>query len=358
LRLLPLLSLFLISTLLSVLRAQDGFFPVIGGLPADSGFALGAGYQKQRLAGGVADFRAFAIGSVKQYEHLEFRLDAPRLADERFFAEFSTRYRNYPQENFWGLGPEIDESRRANFRLEDVLITGAGGFRPLKRLRVGAMAGYLRANAGPGKDKATLSVERLFTPEDVPGLIEQPDYSLFGAFADFDSRDSISDPRAGGFYQARWTSFDDSDFDRFSFRRYEVELQQFIPTHAKRGTFATRALVSLIDTGPGQEVPFFMQQTAGGSSTLRGYRQDRFRDKNRLIFNLEYRWEVMQLFDLVAFGDAGRVFSRRGNIGLNDMRGSVGAGGRFKFRERVWLGLDIGYSTEGVRLWLRGSNIF
>jgi outer membrane protein assembly factor BamA len=220
------------------------------------------------------------------------------------------------------------------------------------------MAGYLRANTGPGKDKSTLTVERLFTPTEVPGLIQQPDYSLFGAFADFDSRDSTSDPRAGGFYQARWTSFDDRDFDRFSFRRYELELQHFFPTHGKRGTVATRGLVSLIDTSPGQEVPFFMQQAVGGSNSLRGYRQDRFRDKNLLLFNLEYRWEVMELFDLVAFGDGGRVFSRRSDIGLDDMRGSVGLGGRVKFRERVWLGLDVGYSTEGVRIWLRGSNIF
>jgi outer membrane protein assembly factor BamA len=114
----------------------------------------------------------------------------------------------------------------------------------------------------------------------------------------------------------------------------------------------------LIDTSPGQEVPFFMQQAVGGSNSLRGYRQDRFRDKNLLLFNLEYRWEVMELFDLVAFGDGGRVFSRRSDIGLDDMRGSVGLGGRVKFRERVWLGLDVGYSTEGVRIWLRGSNIF
>jgi len=352
-----LLLLFLACTLLSPLPGQDGFFPVIGGLPADSGFALGAGYQKERLAGGVADFRAFAIGSVKKYEHLELRLDAPRLSSERLFAEFATRYRNYPQENFWGLGPDIDESRRANFRLEDLLVSGAGGFRPLKRLRIGATAGYLRANAGPGKDKATLSIERLFTPEQVPGLVAQPDYSLFGAFADFDSRDIASDPRAGGFYQARWTYFDDRDFNRFSFRRYEIELQQFFPTHEKRGTFATRGLVSLIDTSPGQEVPFFMQQTVGGSNTLRGYRQDRFRDKNRLLFNLEYRWEVMEYLDLVGFGDAGRVFSGRGDLSLDGMRGSVGIGGRVKFKERVWLGLDIGYSREGVRIWLRGSNI-
>ncbi len=357
---LPLLLVlwFLLCSLLSPLPAQDGFFPVIGGLPADSGFALGAGYQKQRLARGVLDFRAHATGSVKLYEHLELHLDAPRLAEERFFAEFSTRYRNYPQENFWGLGPEVDESRRTNFRLEDLLITGAGGFRPLKRLRIGAMAGYLRANAGPGKDKATLSVERLFTPAEVPGLVEQPDYSLFGAFADFDSRDSKSDPRAGGFYQARWTYFDDRDFNRFSFHRYEIELQHFLPTHAKRGAFATRGLLSLTGTSPGQGVPFFMQQTVGGNSDLRGYRQYRFRDKNRLVFNLEYRWEVMQYFDLVAFGDAGRVFSRRSDVGLDDLRGSVGVGGRFKFRERVWLGLDVAHSTEGVRLWLRGSNIF
>jgi hypothetical protein len=133
------------------------------------------GYDQEKFANEILDLRLEAIGSVKKYEQLDLRWAAPRLANERIFIEFHTRYRNYPQENFWGLGNDIGEGRRGNFRLEDVLVSGEGGFRPLPRLRVGASAGYLRVNSGPGTDKAFLSIEQLFTPEEVPALLSQPD---------------------------------------------------------------------------------------------------------------------------------------------------------------------------------------
>ena len=349
----------LIFCVVSPLFGQKrGFRPIIGTLPADSGFALGVGYDQEKFANGILDLRLEAIGSVKKYEQLDLRLAAPRLANERLFVEFHTRYRNYPEENFWGLGNDIGEGRRVNFRLEDWLVSGAGGFRPLPRLRVGATAGYLRVNTGPGKDNAFLSIEQLFTPDEVPALVNQPDYSLYGAFADYDSRDRPADPRAGGFYQARLTYYDDRNLQRHSFTRFDLELQQFLPVYQKRGTVAMRGLLNLTDAGVGQTVPFFMQPTAGGSNDLRGYHQYRFRDENRLIFNLEYRWEANPYVDLVAFGDAGRAFGLGDGVKLGNLRGSIGVGGRVKFRERVWLGVDVGYSHEGIRLWLRGSQMF
>ena len=340
------------------LFGQGGFRPVIGELPADSGFALGVGYRKEQLSGGAVDIDAKAILSVKRYEHLELQVKLPRLANRRFFAEFGAQYRNYPEENFWGLGPNSDEGLRTNFRLEDVTISGSGGYRPIDQIRIGATTGYLQANTGPGKDSGSPTVEHFFSPAQVPGLARQPDYLFTGAFVEFNSLDVPHDPREGGFYQFRWTNYDDRDFDAFSFRRYELTLHRFFPVFRKRGTVAARGLLSLTDTSPGQQIPFFMQQTVGGSADVRGYGQYRFRDANRVVFNLEYRWAMVEFFDLVAFGDAGKVFSRRDEFGLDDLRGSLGVGGRLKFRGRVLLGFDLGYSPEGLRFWLRGSHTF
>lgn len=101
-----------------------------------------------------------------------------------------------------------------------------------------------------------------------------------------------------------------------------------------------------------------MQPTLGGSNDLRGFHQYRFRDRNRFVLNAEYRWETASFLDLVAFVDGGRVFSRPSAFGLRDMRGSLGGGARIKFRGRVLIGLDLGYSSEGVRLWVRRSHMF
>lgn len=340
-----------------LLAQEDGLSPVIGGLPFDSGFALGLRYRKYRLASGPVDFRALVIGSVKKYEYLEIEFDLPRLWNERLFARLATTYRNYPEEDLWGLGPESEKSRRSNFRLEDINYTGTFGLRPRRWVRVGVTGGLLDVNTGPGKDKDSPSVEQRFTPMEVPALDQQPDYWHMGAFAQVDYRDEPSDPRSGGNYEFRWAYYDDRDFGRFSFRRYEVELKQFFPV-SQKGAIAARGLSSLTDTSPGHQVPFFLQRTVGGGNDLRGFHQYRFRDKNILVFNLEYRWRVIPYLDLVAFGDAGRVFPRRSDFGLNDLEGSFGLGGRLKFRESVFLGMDLGVGREGLRVWFRGGHTF
>jgi hypothetical protein len=114
----------------------------------------------------------------------------------------------------------------------------------------------------------------------------------------------------------------------------------------------------LTGKSPGRQVPFFMQPTAGGGADMRGYHQYRFRDENSLVANLEYRWRVQEMFHAVMFTDAGRVFSRPGQIGFSGLHGSAGVGGRFKLGESLLFGIDIGWSPEGPRFWFRGAHAF
>lgn len=347
-----------ILTIPWLLAAQDGFSPIIGGLPFDSGVALGLEYNKPRVVGDFLDFRAKAIGSVKKYEFLEAGIAAPRLAGRFLFAEAQVRYRNYPEEDFWGLGARSSRNSRTTFRLEDIDYRATLGVRPKPWLEIGTTGGILNTNSGPGKDQEWPSIEQRFTQGEAPALNRQPHYIHAGAGFRVDYRDEPADPRRGGFYQLRWTAFHDRRFDHFHFRRYDVDLRQFAPTPWRPDTVAVRAQAILSDKGTGQQVPFFMQPTAGGGSDLRGYRQYRFRDENALVFNVEYRWRIREILQLVNFADAGRVFSRPGQIGLSGLRGSVGFGGRVRIGESLVLGIDVGWSPEGPRLWLRGAHTF
>jgi hypothetical protein len=80
--------------------AQDGVRPVLGGLPYDSGLAIGVEYRKSSLLSSPLDARLKAIGSTKSYEFLEGALRWPRIARSPLFGEVATRYRNYPEEDF------------------------------------------------------------------------------------------------------------------------------------------------------------------------------------------------------------------------------------------------------------------
>lgn len=336
----------------------DGFWPVIGGLPFDSGFALGVQYRNASLFDGQAQFRARAVVSVRRYEHGELWFSLPHLAGDRIFAELTLRYRNYPEENFWGIGPKTPRAAESNYRLEDFRYGATVGLRPRRWLQLGAAAGMTRVNAGPGQDRHSPSIEQRFAPAAVPALEQQPDYYDAGLFARVDYRNREESPSAGGLYEARFSWFGDRELARYSFRRYTIDLRQFFPARATGGVIALRGLAWFSETRPGQQVPFYLLATAGGGNDLRGFRQYRFRDRHALILNAEYRHPVHRYVDVVGFADAGRVSSRREELGLSGFEASAGFGSRVKFRGRMLVGIDFGFSREGFRWWIRSAELF
>ncbi len=345
-------------TLAGMLPAEDGFHPVLGGTPYDSGLALGVEYRKERLAKGMVDVRAKGVGSWKLYELAEASIGLPRLAGGMLFAEVLGRYRNYPEEDFWGLGHKSGRERRTTYRVEDAGGTGIFGVRPRKWLEAGASVGWLAVNAGPGKDDNWPSIEERFLPPEVPALDQQADYRLAGGFVRADYRDEKVDTKRGGFYEFRFTKYSDRELHRYSFQRFETDVRQFFSITQRQDTIALRAAAVFTTARAGQQVPFFLQPTVGGGGDLRGYKQYRFRDENALALNAEYRWRIWSIVQLVGFADAARVFPEPGRITVSGMRGSVGIGGRIKLGEGMVLGVDLGWSPDGARVWFRGSQSY
>ena len=108
----------------------------------------------------------------------------------------------------------------------------------------------------------------------------------------------------------------------------------------------------------GNRLPFYMQPTLGGTSDLRGYQRYRFYDNNSFVMNAEYRWEIFTLLDAAVFADAGKVFHRDGDFGLEHLESDAGFGFRFKTRHNVAFRIDTAFSHEGYGLWLTFDHIF
>ena len=292
------------------------------------------------------------------YQKYEMSVEAPQLANQHLFLAFNFRQRNFPQEDFFGIGSDSVEEDRTNFRLEDTQYSASAGVRPVKELAVGVRIGILNTNTASGTDNRFPSIERLFNATTAPGLDRQPDYRQVGAFAQYDDRDEPLNPRSGGFYRVEGAYYDDRDFASYSFRRWDVEVQRYFPFFNERRVFAARSRLQLTDTNSGQLVPFFLLPTLGGSEDLRGFRESRFRDKHSLVFNLEYRWEAFSGLDLAVFGDAGNVFEQVDDIKLDKLETSYGVGFRFNASKSVFLRMDIGFSREGPRTFLKFNHVF
>jgi outer membrane protein assembly factor BamA len=335
-----------------------GLRPRLGGLSTGSGFAFGIQFDRVQMLQNQVDFSLQAAASRREYQLYQSKIDLPRLAGERVFISATAAHRAMPQEDYFGLGARSSSAARSNYLHEDSLYSLGGGVRPLPWLRAGADIGWLQLNVGSGTDPRFATTERVFTDANTPGLDRQPDFLKAQWWAAIDTRDSAGNPRSGGYYGATYTTYADRSFDEFGFARFQTELQQYVPFSAGHRVIAMRFRAAFDDPKQGQRVPFYLQQTLGGSNDLRGFREFRFRDKNLMVSNLEYRWEAFSGLDMALFADAGKVFGSLDDLNLNNLETSYGLGFRFNTEKNVFWRIDIARSREGTRAFIKFENIF
>ena len=82
-------------------------------------------------------------------------------------------------------------------------------------------------------------------------------------------------------------------------------------------------------TGDLGEIPFVDLPRLGGSTFLRGYDRDRFRDKIATLYTVEYNYPMAGNLSAFIFTDAGRVYEDYDNVtdqGFEDLHVGFGGG--------------------------------
>ena len=103
---------------------------------------------------------------------------------------------------------------------------------------------------------------------------------------------------------------------------------QLIPILRANWVIALRGLATVTDLEESGSVPYFLLPALGGGSTLRGYPDFRFRDRNRLLMTAELRWTPARFLDMAIFYDTGKVAARRADLDFQDLKESYGIGMR------------------------------
>lgn len=341
-------------------RFSNGFYglrPKLGGMVTGGGFAFGPEYYRGDLLNSKLTARASAQLSTRFYQKYEAELLAPDLASGRLALNAIASYRNYRSVQYHGRGPDSPRTR-ANYLLEDTTIDGIASYRPGRWMRFGASLGGLWVNVGPGRDSRFVSADRVFTPEQAPGIDRQTNFVRYGTFAQLDYRNDPLGPKAGGNYVMQFSWFKDQQLALHNFRRLDIDLQQYIPFFNRTHIIALRGRTTLTDADGGKTVPFYLQPFLGGSDDLRGFRPFRFSDRNLLLMNAEYRWEIFAGMDAAIFADTGKVFARRGQLNFANLEGSAGFGLRFNVRNATFLRIDVGFSHEGYQVWFKFNDVF
>ncbi len=310
-----------------LLAPPQGFYPRIGNITPGSGFAVGPAYRKADLFGEAVHFTTFGAVSLQKYWLLDARLDAPELADGRLFASTYVRRYDFPEEDFFGLGPESRRDEHSTYGLRSTDAGGSAGLRLAPWFSVASNVDVL-------------------TPR-VSTLGEQPDFIRAGVSAEVNTRQPRFNPRQGARYFVTYQRYEARNGSALDFDRVEADVQQYISLYRNRRVLALRGFVSTSEAAGNGVVPFYYQRTLGGPDDLRGFRQFRFRDRSVLLLQAEYRWEIFTAMDGAIFYDAGKVAPRLQDLQLAEFESDYGIGFRFGTSNGVFLRVEGAFGSSG-----------
>ena len=338
---------------------REGFYPKLGSLTTGSGFAYGLGFRDRDLFDDQGMLDVWAATSIKQYWAAEARLTLPRLAGNRVMVEAWASRRDYPQEIFFGIGPDSNRLHQADYALRTNSFGGKIGVRPARPIFVGSGLEYLEPRVGRGQNDGVLDISDQFAPTQVPGLTRATDFVRSGVFAEVDYR-VPRNARKGGWYRVDFSHYADrSAAGRLTFNRMDADVRQFIGFLNERRVLAARLFVSTSNTTPGRVMPFYFMPTLGGNDTLRGFHEYRFRGPHAILLQGEYRWEIWSGFDAALFYDAGKVADRRADLNLSNLERDYGLGFRFNTDNGVVFRVDAAFgSRDGKHLYIVFGGVF
>jgi hypothetical protein len=336
------------------------------------GSAVGGGGRYSRdlnEANGAQDqLQATSVITIRQFWMAELKFSSQRAitsdwnkSGESLGLNFYARNRALPTMPFYGLGPNTNVNNSVRFSQRD---TSAGievttPFPGVSWLSAGGKVEGLWPNVGAVTGNNVVSIGQEYTEATAPGLTSQPPFVHEQIFLRphkrFHERFEIN-------YNLSYSFYQDTDTGHYSFRRFEAILEhRFYPEKKKHGGaieqnyFMVRWRYSASDTSGANVVPFYLQETLGGSDidnqpTLRAFKDYRFRGPDLLMVQAEYDRKVCQackpckqgiirtvcshLGVLLAY-DAGEVAQAKSDLSFSDMRQSFGGG------VAIYLGKDV-----------------
>ena len=339
-------------------KGANGLQLTLGGMRPAQGMTYGIGYRRSDLLRDHLGYRATVRGTIGGAYMLDFDVDFRDLHTERTYLRWYTKYEHSPAIDYFGQGNHTAESARASYRFDDVSSDFAAAFTPVRYVRLGATGGVYSAHTAPSGEEGLPPIDQAFPVEDLLGFHEDTTYTRIGLFAFFDSRDSLTGPRAGGIYGARYREYWDVERKEFAFRQTEFEAQHYFPYLGRDRVLALRAAVVLSFPKAGNVVPIYLQPMLGGSDDLRGFVPYRFRDYHSLSLGVEHRWHAFSVLDMALFADAGKVVQHKDDLTPNQLHYSGGLGFRVRLRSAIVTRVDIAGSNEGLRFICTFSDIF
>jgi hypothetical protein len=326
-----------------IMGEPRGVYPWLGSVYPGGGFAAGVGGRKP--FGDDGAFNVFGAYSIKSFARGQADLTLPTFARNRARLTLSGRYIDAPDVRHFGVGNASQQEDESRFGYTPVTGGAHLDIDVSRALTIGGSIQYHDITTSAGRTSP--SIDDVFRPANTPGLeLSSFSYVNSTARAAFDWRRKPGYTGSGGLLRAQFDDYKERDTDLYSFRMLEGEVVQLIPILRANWVIALRGLATVTDLEESGSVPYFLLPALGGGSTLRGYPDFRFRDRNRLLMTAELRWTPARFLDMAIFYDTGKVAARRADIDFSDLKESYGIGMRLVGVQGYAFRIEAAHSRE------------
>lgn len=320
--------------------------PFYGHAYPGAGLTLGAGYLFR--PGDYETLDVHASRSMNRSTRAEVVFRAPHLARRRLSMTTVGGWAEGLEQTFYGIpSRHSDGGERTFFDFRRSYGSLQVETRARRALPVfGAGVGVMRYEHRVDPDSA---FAQRFSAAALPGFGATVTYAQAHASAGFDWRPERGYARRGGAVGVTARHAVDTAGD-FTFSQIDYDVVQHLPLLRDVWVVSLHGRAETTFAPYKHEVPFFMLPALGNGTTLRGYPNQRFRDRNSMLLSAEWRLIVNAVVDAAVFYDAGKVTARPAQFSLRHLASDYGVGLRFHSSATTPIRIDVARSREGLRV--------
>lgn len=250
----------------------------------------------------------------------------------RYRIDYHLYFYSFPSD-FWGIGYEMgdNDDNKSDMKRWQAQAEASFLFRVADNFYVGPMAAY---DYVIGKQ-----IER---PELLQGMDKHTWNVGVGVSLVYDNRDNLTNPHRGIYLNLKQMfrpKFMGNDY-AFSTTHFRFDAYQRLG----KGTILAEDFGANLNFG---NPSWGMMAELGGTSSMRGYYEGRYRDKHSLEATVELRQHVWKRNGIVVWAGAGIVFPKFSALRSRQILPNAGVGYRWEFKKNVNVRLDYGFGKSG-----------
>lgn len=250
----------------------------------------------------------------------------------RYRIDYHLYFYSFPAD-FWGIGYEMgdNDANKSDMKRWQAQAEVCFLFRVADNFYIGPMASY---DYVIGKH-----IER---PELLQGMDQHTWNVGAGVSLVYDNRDNLTNPHRGIYLninQMFRPRFMGNDY-AFSTTAFRFDAYQRLG----KGTVLAEDIGANLNFG---NPSWGMMAELGGTHSMRGYYEGRYRDKHSLEATVELRQHVWKRNGIVVWVGAGTIFPKFSALRSKQILPNAGVGYRWEFKKNVNVRLDYGFGKSG-----------